>query len=94
MTSETQLDNQHVRWIEVLGFILSPYKPASTKDRTSIVVDSDSHQTIQPNLRPAPEQAKRFLQSPNTTGGVWGLEHKPEGMKTDAPSISPSRWEN
>jgi hypothetical protein len=46
MTSETQLDNQHVRWIEVLGFILSPYKPASTKDRTSIVLGSDSHQTI------------------------------------------------
>jgi ectoine hydroxylase-related dioxygenase (phytanoyl-CoA dioxygenase family) len=42
----------------------------------------------------APEQAKPFLQSPNTTGGVWGLEHKPEGMKTDAPSINPSRWEN
>ena len=40
----------------------------------------------------APVQAKPFLQSLNTTGGVWGLEHKPKGMKTDAPSINPSRW--
>ena len=40
----------------------------------------------------APEQAKPFLQSLNTTGGTWGLEHKPEGMTTDAPGINPSRW--
>ena len=40
----------------------------------------------------APEQAKPFLQSLNTTGGVWGLEHKPKGMQTEAPGINPSRW--
>ena len=40
----------------------------------------------------APEQAKPFLQSPNTTGGTWGLEHKPAGMTTAAPGINPSRW--
>ena len=40
----------------------------------------------------APEQAKPFLQSLNTTGGVWGLEHKPKGMKTEARGINPSRW--
>ncbi len=40
----------------------------------------------------APAQAKPFLQSPNTTGGTWGLEHKPAGMTTAAPGINPSRW--
>ena len=40
----------------------------------------------------APEQAKPFLQSPNTTGGVWGLEHKPKGMPTTASGINPDRW--
>ena len=42
----------------------------------------------------APEQAKPFLQSLNTTGGIWGLEHKPKGMKTEATGIDPSRWNN
>ncbi|MCZ6633918.1 MAG: phytanoyl-CoA dioxygenase family protein [bacterium] len=42
----------------------------------------------------APEQAKPFFQSLNTTGGTWGLEHKPEGMTTEAPGINPSRWED
>ena len=40
----------------------------------------------------APEQAKPFLQSLNTTGGVWELEHKPKGMRTEAQGIDPSRW--
>ena len=40
----------------------------------------------------APEQAKPFLQSLNTTGNVWQLEHKPKGMQTEAPGINPSRW--
>ena len=40
----------------------------------------------------APEQAKPFLQSLNTTGEVWGLEHKPKGMKIEAQGINPSRW--
>ncbi len=42
----------------------------------------------------APKQAKPFLQSLNTTGGTWGLEHKPAGMTTAAPGINPSRWED
>ena len=40
----------------------------------------------------APQQARPFLQSLNTTGGTWGLEHKPQGMETTAPGINPSRW--
>jgi hypothetical protein len=40
----------------------------------------------------APEQAKPFLQSLNTTGEIWGLEHKPKGMKIEAQGIDPSRW--
>ena len=42
----------------------------------------------------APEQAKPFLQSLNTTGDTWKLEHKPKGMTTDAPGINPSRWDD
>ncbi len=41
----------------------------------------------------APEEAKPFLRSLNTSGGVWHLENKPKGMKTDARGINPSRWE-
>lgn len=41
----------------------------------------------------APQIAKPFLQSLNTTGQQWHQEHKPEGMGTDAPGINPSRWE-
>ena len=41
-----------------------------------------------------PEQAKPYVQSLNTTGGVWGLEHKPAGMTTEAPGINPSRWDD
>ncbi|MBB77242.1 MAG: hypothetical protein CMJ75_22270 [Planctomycetaceae bacterium] len=40
----------------------------------------------------APEIAKPFLQSLNTTGMVWEQPHKPAGMKTEAPGINPSRW--
>jgi hypothetical protein len=40
----------------------------------------------------APEIARPFLQSLNTTGAEWVQPHKPEGMKTEAPGINPSRW--
>ena len=40
----------------------------------------------------APERAKPFLQSLNSTGNTWGLEHKPKGMETEATGINPSRW--
>lgn len=40
----------------------------------------------------APESAKPFLQSLNTTGFEWTQPHKPAGMKTEAPGINPSRW--
>lgn len=40
----------------------------------------------------APEIAKPFLKSLNTTGQVWEQQHKPTGMKTEAPGINPSRW--
>lgn len=40
----------------------------------------------------APEEVKRFLQSPNTTGFEWEQPHKPKGMKRDAPGINPQRW--
>ena len=40
----------------------------------------------------APDIAKPFLQSLNTTGQQWEQPHKPTGMKTDAPGINPSRW--
>ena len=41
----------------------------------------------------APEVAKPFLQSRNTTGLEWDQAHKPKGMKTEAPAIDPDRWE-
>ncbi len=40
----------------------------------------------------APDIAKPFLQSLNTTGQQWEQSHKPGGMKTEAPGINPSRW--
>ena len=40
----------------------------------------------------APDIAKPFLQSLNTTGQQWEQPHKPEGMKTEARGINPSRW--
>ena len=42
----------------------------------------------------APVSAKPFLRSLNTTGFEWEQEHKPKGMKTEAPGINPSRWDN
>jgi hypothetical protein len=40
----------------------------------------------------APEIAKPFLKSLNTTGFNWEQEHKPAGMPSEAPGINPSRW--
>ncbi len=40
----------------------------------------------------APEIAKPFLKSLNTTSAEWKQPHKPEGMKNEAPGINPSRW--
>ncbi len=40
----------------------------------------------------APEIAKPFLKSLNTTGHEFVQPHKPEGMKTSAQGINPSRW--
>ena len=41
----------------------------------------------------APQQAKRFLQSPNTSGKDWVQPHKPKGMQAEAPGIDPDRWD-
>jgi ectoine hydroxylase-related dioxygenase (phytanoyl-CoA dioxygenase family) len=46
----------------------------------------------EPLVAAAPEIAKPFLQSLNTSGFVWEQQHKPEGMRTEAPGINPSRW--
>jgi hypothetical protein len=40
----------------------------------------------------APNLAKPFLKSLNTTGFSWEQPHKPTGMRTEAPGINPSRW--
>lgn len=40
----------------------------------------------------APDIAKPFLKSLNTTHAEWVQPHKPEGMATEAPGINPSRW--
>lgn len=40
----------------------------------------------------APEIARPFLKSLNTTGFVFEQQHKPAGMRTEAPGINPSRW--
>lgn len=40
----------------------------------------------------APEIAKPFLKSLNTSGAVFEQQHKPAGMPTEAPGINPSRW--
>ena len=42
----------------------------------------------------APEISQPILQSHNTTGQNWEQEHKPVGMKTEAPGINPSRWDD
>ena len=41
----------------------------------------------------APEIAKPYLQSLNTTGQAFEQEHKPAGMRSEAPGINPSRWQ-
>jgi len=43
-------------------------------------------------VKAAPEEAKPFLQSLNTTGGTWELENKPKGMKSEAAGINAGRW--
>ncbi len=40
----------------------------------------------------APDLAKPFLKSLNTTGFVFEQQHKPPGMRTEASGINPSRW--
>jgi hypothetical protein len=40
----------------------------------------------------APEVARPFLKSLNTTGAVFEQQHKPAGMRSEAPGINPSRW--
>lgn len=40
----------------------------------------------------APDIAKPLLQSLNTTGQAFEQEHKPTGMRSEAPGINPSRW--
>lgn len=40
----------------------------------------------------APDVAKPYLKSLNTSGFVWEQQHKPSGMTTEAPGINPSRW--
>ncbi len=40
----------------------------------------------------APEVAKPYLQSLNTTGQEWEQPHKPKGMKSDSKAIDPNRW--
>ena len=40
----------------------------------------------------APEGARAFLRSPNTTGKEWQQAHKPAGMQREAPGINPDRW--
>jgi hypothetical protein len=41
----------------------------------------------------APDIAKPYLQSLNTTGQAFEQEHKPAGMRSVAAGINPSRWE-
>lgn len=40
----------------------------------------------------APAIAQPYLKSLNTTGMQWEQQHKPAGMKREAPGINPSRW--
>ncbi len=40
----------------------------------------------------APDIAKPFLQSLNTTGFEWNQPNKPQGMSTEAKGLNPSRW--
>jgi ectoine hydroxylase-related dioxygenase (phytanoyl-CoA dioxygenase family) len=42
----------------------------------------------------APEVARPFLKSLNTNSVVFEQQHKPAGMRTEAPGINPSRWDD
>ena len=42
----------------------------------------------------APDIAKAFLKSLNTTEAQWEQPHKPPNMERDAPGINPSRWDD
>lgn len=42
----------------------------------------------------APAAARPFLQSLNTSGFAWNQPNKPDGMRTAAPGINPSRWDD
>lgn len=42
----------------------------------------------------APDIARPFLQSLNTSGFDWEQQHKPVGMRNEAPGINPSRWDD
>ena len=50
-TLKTDLDNQRVIWIEKLGFVRFQPKRCLIEKQNLAVLDSDSHLTIQPNLR-------------------------------------------
>ncbi len=45
-------------------------------------------------LAAAPEVARPYLRSLNTSGFEWVQPNKPPGMQSSAPGINPSRWEN
>jgi hypothetical protein len=40
----------------------------------------------------APEAARPYLKSLNTSGAQWQQEHKPAGMRFEAPALNVSRW--
>lgn len=40
----------------------------------------------------APEVARPYLKSLNTSGAQWQQEHKPAGMRSEAPALNVSRW--
>jgi len=42
----------------------------------------------------APDIAKPFLKSLNTTEAQWEQPHKPPNMEREAPGINPSRWDD
>lgn len=42
----------------------------------------------------APDVARPYLQSLNTSGAQFEQTHKPAGMRSEAPGINPSRWES
>lgn len=42
----------------------------------------------------APEAARPYLRSLNTSGFQWEQPNKPAGMRSEAPGINPSRWKD